>query len=532
METTWAFAALSAPLLLLAAAFITYLSKPNDERLPKAISAVGAIGALGAAIFGVYGAFFGGASASTLTVGGVNVVYYDRLSAIMLLLVAFLGVVIVRYSAQYMAGQARFGYFFRWMCFTLASVLTLIISGNLLLFTVAWVATSMSLHKLLTFYPERAGALLAARKKFIISRVGDFALIAALGLTYQTFGTWNFDALFQVANAAHASGALANSGAVSAIALLFTLGAVLKSAQFPFHSWLPDTMETPTPVSALMHAGIINAGGFLILRLSPVVSLSPVALNVLAIFGAVTALFGSLVMLTQTSVKKSLAFSTVAQMGFMMLQCGLGAYAVAVLHMVAHALYKAHSFLSSGSAVNKARTLRLPAVPQKPGGAMLLAGLVLALGISYGLGTLFGQKLESGTPTGVFVLGAILAMAVTHLLWSLFGSLPAAQRFVWGAGLSAAVAGGYYALHAGFEKLLAPTLPTMATELAHSSPSVLMVIIALFGAVLLFQWHLAHWSSRPWVQALYVHASNGFYINTLANRTAQALWPIAPASKP
>jgi len=160
---------------------------------------------------------------------------------------------------------------------------------------------------------------------------------------------------------------------LTAICLLLVGVAMLKSAQFPFHSWLPDTMETQTPLSALMHAGIINAGGFLIVRLSPVVSLSPVALNTLAIVGAFTAIFASLVMMTQASIKRMLALSTIAQMGFMMLQCGLGAFSIAVLHIVAHSLYKAHAFFIVGQRggdfqkfVDPARTSRR--APRDPRG--------------------------------------------------------------------------------------------------------------------------------------------------------------------
>src|SRR5690606_5255778 len=132
---------------------------------------------------------------------------------------------------------------------------------------------------------------------------------------------------------------------------LIICGALLKSAQFPFHTWLPDTMGTPTPVSTLMHAGIINAGGYLVIRLSPLLVENTTAMLFLATIGAVTLASASLVMLTQTSVKRMLAYSTIAQMGFMLLQCGLGAYALAVLHLIAHSLYKAHAFLSSGSTV-------------------------------------------------------------------------------------------------------------------------------------------------------------------------------------
>jgi NAD(P)H-quinone oxidoreductase subunit 5 len=168
-------------------------------------------------------------------------------------------------------------------------------------------------------------------------------MLGALILTYRAFGSWEFEAMRQASVPAN----------IDWVACLLVAAALLKSAQFPFHTWLPDTMETATPVSALMHAGIVNAGGILVLRLHPLIAQSEVALAILASVGAITAVFGSVVMLTQASIKRSLAFSTVAQMGFMMLELGLGAYHLALLHLVAHSLYKAHAFLSSGTVVNE-----------------------------------------------------------------------------------------------------------------------------------------------------------------------------------
>ena len=182
-----------------------------------------------------------------------------------------------------------------------------------------------------------------------------------------TSGSFDYRDMFAAADAIHN---LPTAAWHELIGILFVLGAMTKSAQFPFHSWLPDTMETPTPVSALMHAGVINAGGFLVIRLSPLVSLSPIALDLLALIGALTAMLGAVVMLTQTSIKRSLAYSTIAQMGFMMLQCGLGAFSAALLHIVAHSAYKAHAFLSSGSVLDSAARTRteFKAVP-RPSGA-------------------------------------------------------------------------------------------------------------------------------------------------------------------
>lgn len=176
-------------------------------------------------------------------------------------------------------------------------------------------------------------------------------MLAAVVLTYRHFGTSEFATLLAAAGELRAAGAGAVPAAVDWIGGLLVFAALLKSAQFPFHSWLPDTMETPTPVSALMHAGIINAGGILVLRLSPLVSLSDAAMLTLCVVGGFTAVFASTVMLTQASIKRGLAFSTVAQLGFMMLECGLGAFPLALLHLVGHSLYKAHAFLSSGSTV-------------------------------------------------------------------------------------------------------------------------------------------------------------------------------------
>jgi NAD(P)H-quinone oxidoreductase subunit 5 len=289
-------------------------------------------------------------------------IYVDALSAIMLVLVSFVGAVVVRYSRNYLDGDPGQERFFRRLCLTLAAVLVLIVSGNLVTFLAAWVATSMGLHQLLLFYGERANARLAARKKFVVSQLADLCLLCAAALLWHAFGSLNFATTFTAAEGIRASGTAPDG--LTWIAILMVAGALLKSAQFPFHGWLLEVMETPTPVSALLHAGIINAGGFLILRFADVIALSVPALNMLTIVGGATAMFGSVVMLAQTSVKAQLAYSTVAQMGFMLLQYGLGAFPAALLHILAHSLYKAHAFLASGSVIDLARASWSPS----PGG--------------------------------------------------------------------------------------------------------------------------------------------------------------------
>ena len=318
----------------------------------------------------------------TLGWAGVGLaVHLDALSAIMFVLVSFIGVVVLRFSRNYLAGDPDQGRFFKWLAITLAAVLTLIISGNLAQFILAWLATSIGLGRLLLFYGNRPAAQLAAKKKFIVSRIGDVCLVSAAILLFSAFGTLEFAAMFAKAKALAASGASAPG--LETAALLIVVAALLKSAQLPVHGWLIDVMETPTPVSALLHAGIINAGGFLILRLADIVVLSGPALETLVVVGGATALFGSVVMLTQSSVKASLAYSTVAQMGFMMLQCGLGAFPAALLHIVAHSLYKAHSFLSSGSIIDLARASWTPSPSGQPHPARLVVALVAMTGLTW-----------------------------------------------------------------------------------------------------------------------------------------------------
>lgn len=420
----------------------------------------------------------------------------DRLSATLLILTTFLFAVVCRYASRYMQGDPGQPRFTLWLCLTGACVFTLILAQNLLAFAAAWSAISLSLHQLLTFYPNRAGARMAARKKFIISRLGDLCLAGALVLTWNEFGTWDFQAIF----AAAADRETVSPGVHWTCALL-AFAALLKSAQFPFHSWLPDTMETPTPVSALMHAGIINAGGILVMRLSPLISLSEGAMSALAIVGGITAAFASVTMLTQASVKRCLAFSTIAQMGFMMLECGLGATGLALIHLVAHSLYKAYAFLSTGSVVaKKTRPATSP-----------IGTATFALSIGAAAAIVWISAAATGvSPLHQPALSGIVCLAMAQLIWE--------ARSAAGVLLAAGFSVAYFALErmAGFVILPAPQEAAQATAL----------LFALFLLLALAQSQLPRLSRSQFGQKLYVHARNGFYLNTLANRFTAAFWPI------
>lgn len=471
-------------------------------------------------------AFLGLDSPLEQHIGGITV-YLDALSISMLLLVAFIGAVVINYSRHYLDGEPQQGRFIKWLALTVGSVLLLVISGNLIQFTLCWMATSLCLHQLLLFYPDRPAARLAAHKKFVISRIGDICLIIAMFAIYQSFGSLSFGAIFENAHAqqlATLNGTAYSSGFMLHLAGFgLVLGAALKSAQFPFHSWLPEVMETPTPVSALMHAGIINAGGFLVIRMSHVLTLTPAALNVLAVIGSVTALFGSLVMLTQTSIKKSLAFSTVGQMGFMMLQCGLGAFSSALLHIVAHALYKAHAFLSSGSTVEIAKAAWQAPVRTERSANELGLAFALALLVTLATATLLGVSI--GEEPGIVMMGAILQLALTYLLWNTLESRADAAQIVKALGLVIAVSMLYFALQTGFMQLFQDSL-AVAPPLGGGFHVLLLITVLLgFTGVLLLQTQFPGTSANRIWQAAYVHFYNGFYISALANRLLKRYWP-------
>lgn len=431
---------------------------------------------------------------------------WDLLSAVMVTLVVFLGIVIIRFSRRYLDGEAGQSRFYAWLNLTFASVLLVVLAGNLALLLAAWVATSLCLHRLLLFYPHRTGARFAARKKFVISRLGDTALLLAAVLLYRHYGTLEFDALF--AGISHDP-----TGPLTWVAALLALCAMCKSAQLPFHTWLPDTMDTPTPVSAFMHAGIINAGGFLLVRLAPVMNQAPAVMWTLAIVGALTAAFGAVVMLTQPAVKRALAYSTIAQMGFMVLQCGLGAYGLALIHIVAHSLYKAYAFLTSGSTVGALPRVAIPLRTSAIGAGAGLSALLVGGGMTW---LYLVCDPENHVP-GLFML--ITALAIAYGLARTW-STHAGRSAVWGSlGLSVGLVGLTIMLHE-----LSTWLMPQALFVPVPS-AVLLVLTGIFICLFLFQLLLwrAHESSLG--RRLYVHALNGFYLGTIANRLLSQLWP-------
>ncbi|MEM6462330.1 MAG: proton-conducting transporter membrane subunit [Pseudomonadota bacterium] len=445
--------------------------------------------------------------------------HFDVVSAIMLTLVSFIGWIVLRFSASYLDGEAGQGAFLGWMSATLASVMLLILAGNLVLFVAAWIATSLCLHRLLLFYSDRIQAVRAARKKQIVARAGDIALIGAAVLLAFGYGSVNIETIIGAAS----------DGEVPVPALwaagLLALAAVLKSAQFPTHGWLTEVMETPTPVSALLHAGVINAGGFLLIRFADIMLLVPGVLAILVMLGGFTALFGGLAMLSQSAVKSSLAWSTIAQMGFMIMQCGLALFPLALLHIVAHSLYKAHAFLASGSAVDRVAALRRPGPVAVPNGWAVTRAFALALAIFAVIGFAFG--LDTKSPQAI-ALGAILIFGVAYLIAQ--GLADAAPRILTmrTALYSVAASVTYFALQSGSFWLTAGTLP--ATPMPGPLEWALLILATCsFGIVAVAQAMFPLWSDHPAAAGLRVHLSNGLYANAVFDRLV-GNWSIRRAS--
>jgi NAD(P)H-quinone oxidoreductase subunit 5 len=516
------------PMSLLCAASLGRLAARNSVFAMNRLATI-------ASLFAVLVAFasaLGVMAESTLATGLVGAggigfsVYIDSVSAAMFLLVSFIGLIVVNYSRNYLDGDPRQLLFTRFLCLTIATVLFAIVSGNLFQFALAWIAMSMSLHELLIFYPERPAAILAARKKFLAARIGDVSLVAALVLLYAGFGTLDYATLFAGATALHAEHTV--PGFIHAAALLLVVTGLLKSAQFPSHGWIIEVMETPTPVSALLHAGIVNAGGFLILRFAHVIALSLPALDTLAIIGGFTALFGSVVMLTQTSIKVSLAYSTIAQMGFMMLECGLGAFSAAMLHIFAHSLYKAHAFLSSGSVIDIARASWTPSPGGKPHPWRLVFAIIAVLFVTVAVSRIFGATLDQ--KPGVFALGAVLLLGIIHLVANGIDERPNFYVVYRTLAYAAVAAIAYFSLQSGAEWVLARALPVTQAQRGPFGIGMVAIVVLSFATVTFLLGLVPTQPRAPRWQALYAHVSNGFYVNTLANRLVVWLWPSPPRS--
>ena len=308
----------------------------------------------------------------------------DRLAAIMMVVISGIGTLLFRYSMRYLqqdAGQSRYQTL---LTASIASLLFMVSSADLLTLFLFWQLLSWLLCLLSHNYAHVPTAQSSFRT-FIMLRAGDIAFLAGIVLAYHLYGTIQLTELFTQAAADPGSVSLLGitfSGP-TAVTLLIFVGAMSKSAQFPLHMWLPDSLYAPTPIHGLLHAGIINAGGFLLNRLAPLYVLSSTTLHVVFLIGLLTTILGTSMMLVQNDIKKTLGYSTIGQMGYMMMECGLGAFSLAVFHLIAHGLFKATIFLNCGDVIHQTR--KEPKMPPSRASEAELSPVSWAVGCTISL---------------------------------------------------------------------------------------------------------------------------------------------------
>jgi NADH-quinone oxidoreductase subunit L len=308
-----------------------------------------------AAIAG-YGFFGGSATPETVFVfswipslGADVAILWDPLSVLLTLIVTGVGALIHLYSVGYMHGDDRFPRFFAFLNLFIASMLILVLAANYAVMFIGWELVGLSSYLLISFWFTKPAAAAAGKKAFIVNRIGDWGFLVAMMIIFATFGTFDFQVIFAEAPLVFGVG----SATITAITLLLFVGAAGKSAQIPLYVWLPDAMEGPTPVSALIHAAtMVTAGVFMIARSAVLFELAPISGGVVAVVGTLTALLGAVVAIAQKDIKRVLAYSTISQLGYMMLGIGVGAYTASIFHLTTHAFFKALLFLGAGSVIH------------------------------------------------------------------------------------------------------------------------------------------------------------------------------------
>ena len=446
--------------------------------------------------------YTGGDSNRLATLGGRFGLYPDGIAVWMATMVAFIGWVILRFADNYLSQDPGRDRFLPWFLVTVASVLVLVFTNHLLILAGAWIGVSLALHHLLTLYQDRPQARMAAVQKFIVSRVGDALVVSGVVALYLHYGTFYLPDMIQN------EGALAGgSTALTVASVVLALAAVLKCAQIPFHGWLIRVMEAPTPVSALLHAGVINLGGFLWLRLFPVFDGFTAGHMILLVIGGMTAVVAVLTMMTQYSVKHALAWSTCAQMGFMLFEIGMGAYTLALLHLLAHSLYKAHSFLASGRTVAVSAATRFPESPSAnrlswAGLTGLLAAAILVQ---------FPWIVENNP-----VFGALLVLAVSAAAMGIPAGATKAVKLKL-AGLAVLLVPLYSLLHF----LIGPAVPEQEgfaiPGIALGTGVTLVTLLAVCSLMIVFG------ARFPATRALGVHFLQGLYLELPFDRLTRFL---------
>ncbi|GAA4034098.1 NADH-quinone oxidoreductase subunit L [Actimicrobium antarcticum] len=427
---------------------------------------------------------------------------------IMAVLVQLLGTVIAAFSARYLEGEPGQRRYAAALAGVLSAVQLLVLANHWVVLIAAWALVGVALQHLLCFYPDRPFATLAAHKKRLADRLADVLLILAASSAWVAVGSGSFSDMWQFL----AREGITDNLQLSAVCLV--LAVVVRTALLPVHGWLIQVMEAPTPVSALLHAGVVNLGGYILIRFAPLLEQADLARTLLVTFGLGTAVIAGLVMLTRISIKVRLAWSTVAQMGFMLLECGLGLYTLAALHLFGHSLYKAHAFLSASMVVRQTRLhVMRGTVTAAP------ISLLLAPAVAVPMVLLIQAVLSNAA--WPWWWSVVLGLAWAPMLWLPAGSDQTRTLFRQGL-FGLLMVAGLTGL-----ALLAHALPLGI----HDAPHHTLGKIALTGMAALYLC-LATLQLRPrslgaWRRRIYA----GFYMDEIYTRLALRLWPTRWISK-
>lgn len=437
---------------------------------------------------------------------------YDPLSTLMSSVISGISLVVHIYSVRYMADEEGYTRFFVLLGLMTSSLLFMVAAGDLVVLIISWHLIGVFLYFLLGHDTRNPASQRYAMWTLITYRFGDLPLVLAAALLFKAYGTWTLLDLFRLISENPDVKTIAGLPVVEVSGILIGLSAFARSAQFLLHSWLPYTMSGPTPVSALMHAGIVNAGGFLINRFAPLYMQTHDVLHLMFIVGLITAVIGSMLMLTQSDIKKALGYSTMGQMGFMIMECGVGAFSLAVFHLIAHGLFKGTLFLGAGGVIGEAR--KSDGVPKnelytfvlerqakrkkQPWLVMAAVTLVMPLIILVAAHWLVEQDyfqkqgaivlLFFGWVTGAQLVFSAYKMQTTNP-WRLFTMIIATF---------AIVVVGYVVISHGFNVFLYPD--PNASDLLYVAAGIELVWFELFVLVvtlaLIFGWLLVYYSDR------------------------------------
>ena len=440
------------------------------------------------AVAGVFGAFVFSVSAfldvlggtlidenlySWITIGNLNIsvgFQIDQLTAVMLMVVTTLSTLIHIYSVGYMHGDKGFTRFFAYLELFTFFMLVLVMANNFLLMFVGWEGVGLCSYLLIGFWYEKKSASDAGIKAFVVNRVGDFGFVLGMMLIFTTFGTLDFTDVFKAASTPAAAQSVSLVGVemsvVTLICLLLFVGATGKSAQIPLYVWLPDAMEGPTPVSALIHAAtMVTAGVFMVARCAPLFILSHTAMTVVAVVGGVTAIFAATIGLVQNDIKRVIAYSTISQLGYMFLGLGVGAFAAGIFHLTTHAFFKGLLFLASGSVIH-------------------------ALSGEQDMRKMGSLKSKIKVTYAVFVIGSLALAGIfpfagffskDEILWSVYGS----NRLLWVLGVIGALMTAFYSFRLIYLTFYGTSRMDHDVEHhVHESPKIMTVplmILAFFS---------------------------------------------------